>query len=80
LSLSEQTRGDIILKAWEMNLVERKRLAREVSKACLEAISSLEKGLLDIEGNTIFEALGQIDITKNQHNAKTSKEEARTTI
>jgi hypothetical protein len=60
LSLSEQTRGDIILKAWETNLAESKRLAREVNEACLEALSSLDKGLLDVEGNTISEALGKL--------------------
>jgi hypothetical protein len=77
LSLSEQTRGDIILKTWETNLAERKRLAREVNKACEEALSSLDKGLLDVERDSISEALGQIDIVKNQLNSKTSIEEAR---
>jgi predicted nucleic acid-binding protein len=38
LSLSEKTRGDIILKAWETNLVERKRLAREINKSYEEII------------------------------------------
>jgi hypothetical protein len=66
------------LKAWETNLAERKRLAREVNEACLEAISSLDKGLLDVEGNNISKALGQIDIAKNQYNSRTSKEEAMT--
>ena len=80
LSLSLQNKGDIILKVWETNLVESKRLAREVNKACEEALSSLDKGLLDVEGNNISKALGQIDIAKNQHNSKTSKEEARITI
>jgi hypothetical protein len=80
LSLFEQTRGGIVLKAWEKNLIESKRLAREVNKACLEAISSLDKGLLDVEGNTIFESMGQIYKIKNQYNSRTSKEEAMTTI
>jgi hypothetical protein len=80
LSLSEKTRGDIILKAWETNMVERKRLAREVNEAFLEALSSLDKGLLDVEGNIIFETLGQIDIAKNQYNSRTSKEESQMTI
>ena len=53
---------------------ESKRIAREVNKACEEALSSLEKGLLDVERDSIFEALGQIDIAKNQHNSKTSIE------
>jgi hypothetical protein len=68
------------LNVWETNLVERKIFAREVHEACLEAISSLDKGLLDVEGNTLSEALGQIDIEKNQYNYRTSKEEAMTTI
>ena len=80
MSIFEQTRGDVILKAWETNLVESKRLAREVNKACKEALSSLNKGLLDVERDNIFEALGQIDIAKNQLNSKESIEEARTTI
>jgi hypothetical protein len=80
LSLSEQTRGDIILKTWEANLAERKRLAREVKTVCEEALSSLDKESLDVEGDSISEALGKIDIAKNQLNSKTSMEEARTTI
>jgi hypothetical protein len=35
---------------------------------------------LDIERDSIFEALGKIDTTKNQLNSKTSIEEAWTTI
>jgi glutamyl-tRNA reductase len=80
LSLSEQTRGDIILKVWETNLAERKRLAIEVNKSCEEALSSLNKGLLDVEGDSISEALRQIDVENNQHNSKTRKEEAQATI
>jgi hypothetical protein len=76
LSLSEKTSGNIILKSWETNMVKRKRLAREVNESCLEALSSLDKGLLDFEGNVISEALGQIDIAKNQYNSRTIKEEA----
>ena len=61
-------------------MVERKRLAREVSKACEEMLSSLDKELLDVERDSISEALGQIDIAKNQLKSKTSIEEAWTTI
>jgi membrane-bound ClpP family serine protease len=68
------------LKVWETNLAESKRLAREVNEACLEALASLEKGLIDFEGNYISEALGQIDIEKNQYNSGTNKEEALTAI
>ena len=64
-SLSKQIRGDITLNALEKNLEKSKRLSREVNESCLEALSSLNKGLIDFEGNSIFEALVQIDITKN---------------
>jgi hypothetical protein len=75
LSLSKQTRGDIILKTWEANLLESKRLAREVKKSCEEAFSSLDKESMHIERDNIPESLGQIDIAKNQLNSKTSMEE-----
>jgi hypothetical protein len=68
------------LKAWETNLVESKRLSREVNEACLEVLSSLDEGIIDFEGNVISKALGQIDIKKNQYNSKTSKEESLTAI
>jgi hypothetical protein len=80
ISLSEKIRGDMALKAWETNLAESQRLAREVNESCLEALSLLDKGLIDFEGNAISETLGQIDIAKNQYNSRTSKEEALTTI
>jgi len=49
-------------------------LSREVNKSFEEALSSLDKGLLDVEGDNIPDALGQIDIPKNQQNSKTSRE------
>jgi hypothetical protein len=51
-----------------------------VKKSCEEAFSSLNKESLDMERDSIFEALGQIDIAKNQLNSKTSMEEAWTSI
>jgi hypothetical protein len=57
-------------------LVESKRFSREVNKSCEETLSSLNNMLLDVEGDSILEALGQIDIAKNQHNSKINKEEA----
>ena len=80
LSLFEQIRGDMALKAWETNLAESKRLVREVNEACLEVLSSLGKGLIYFEGNVISKALVQIDIAKNQYNSRTIKEESLTTI
>jgi hypothetical protein len=61
-------------------LAESKRLARDVKTFCEEALSSLDKESLDVEVYSIFEALGKIDIAKNQPNYKTSMEESKTTI
>jgi hypothetical protein len=58
LSLLEQTRGDIILKTWEANIVESKRLAKEVKKFCEETFYSIEKDSLDIERDNISEVSG----------------------
>jgi membrane-bound ClpP family serine protease len=61
-------------------MAERKILAWEVNKVCEEALCSLDKGLLEVERDSISKALGQIDIAKNQINSKTSIEEDRMTI
>jgi hypothetical protein len=80
LSPSEQLRGDMALKVWETNLAERKRFSREVKDAFLEALSSLDKKLIDFEGSNISEAPGKIDIEMNQQNSRKSKEETLTAI
>jgi hypothetical protein len=59
LSLLEQTRGDIILKTWEANIVESKRLVREVKKACEEAFYDLDKESLYVGKDNICGDLGQ---------------------
>jgi hypothetical protein len=58
-------------------MVESKRLARELKQAFEEAFYALEKESLCIGRNNIPEALGQIDIAKNQFDFKTSMEESR---
>jgi hypothetical protein len=80
LSYSEQLRGEMALKVWETNLEERKRFSREVKEACLEALSSLNKRLIDFEGSNISEALGKIEIEMNQQNSRKSKEETLAAI
>jgi hypothetical protein len=64
LSLSKKTQGDIILKTWEANIAERKRLARELKKVCEETFYALDKESLCIGRNNIPEVLGKIDLAK----------------
>jgi hypothetical protein len=77
---SKQIRGDLALKVWDTNLAESKRLAWEVKDTCQEALSSLDKKLIDFEGSNITKALGQIYIAMNQHNSKKNKEETLAAI
>jgi hypothetical protein len=80
LSLSEKTRGDIILKNWEGNIVESKRLVREVKIVCEDTFYALDKKSLYMGRYNISEALGQIDMEKNQSDFKASMEEDRAKI
>jgi hypothetical protein len=77
---SEKIRGDIILKAWEANIAESKKMAKEVKEACEEAFHSLEKESLGLDKDSISEVLGQIDIAKHQLNIKSNMEEAQAEI
>ena len=70
----EQVKGEMGLKVWETNLEERKKLARDAKEACLETLSSVNKKLIEFEGNNISETLGHIEIEMNQENSRKNKE------
>ena len=80
LSVAEQVRGDIILKTWEVNITESKRLAKEIKEACEEVFHSLNKKSLGLGKDDCSEVLGQIDIVKHQLDIKASLEEAQVEI
>jgi hypothetical protein len=46
------------IKSWETNMEEGKTLSRDVKEACLEVLSSINKNLIEFEGNNISEDLG----------------------
>jgi hypothetical protein len=80
LSISEQTRGDIILKTWESSIVESRKMVKEVKESCEEAFHSPKKESLGIDKYDSSGVLGQIDITKHQLEIKTNMEEAQAEI
>jgi hypothetical protein len=43
LTIAEKIRGDIILKAWEANIAESKRMAKEIKEDCEEVFDLLNK-------------------------------------
>jgi hypothetical protein len=66
LSIYEQVKGDIILKVWEENLAEYKRINREVSDDCEGIFDLLERASLNIGTDDCFRLLGEINIAKHQ--------------
>jgi hypothetical protein len=62
LFVSEQVRGDIILKTWETNIAERKRGAKEIKEAYEEDFHSLNTKSLGLGKYDLSELLGQIDV------------------
>jgi hypothetical protein len=43
LTVAEQVRGDIILKTWEDNITESKRMTKEIKEYCEEIFHFLKK-------------------------------------
>jgi hypothetical protein len=64
LSVSEQVKGDVILKVWEVDLAENKRITREVNDDCQGIFDLLEKASLNIGKNNCLGLLGEINIVR----------------
>jgi hypothetical protein len=80
LSISEQVKGDIILKVWEANLAEYKRITREVNDDCQGIFDLLERASLNIGTDDCSGLLGEINIAKHQLRFKEELEEMKTEI
>lgn len=65
LSIPEQTRGNFLLKAWEHNIAENRKIAKEVRDSCEETFGLLNKKLLDLDKESSSETLGKINIAKH---------------
>ena len=65
LSISEQVKGDVILKVWEADLTENKRITRDVNDDCQGIFYLLEKTSLNIGKNDRPRLLGEINIVKH---------------
>ena len=65
LYVSENIKGDIILKVWEASLAENKRITREVNDDCQGIFDLLEKASLNIGRNNCPGLLGEINIGKH---------------
>ena len=77
LIAAEQIRGDIILKAWEANIAESKRMAKEIKEDCEEAFDLLDKKSLGIGKEDCSGLLGKINEINHQLNIKESLNETQ---
>jgi hypothetical protein len=80
LSISEQVKGDIILKVWEASLAEYKRITREVNDDCQGIFDLLERTSLNIGKNDCCRLLGEINIANHQLRFKEELEEMKVEI
>ena len=65
LSISEQMKGDVMLKVWETKLKEYKGMTEEVINDCQRIFGSINKDSIQDETNGLPESLGETNI--NNH-------------
>jgi hypothetical protein len=62
LTISKQTRGNILLKEWEHNIVEGKQQALKITHSLEEALNSIDGELLGIDNGGDAETLIQMNV------------------
>ena len=80
LSITEQTRGDILLKVWEQNTSKSRGRAKEVKNFCEEMFSLISKGFLYLDKERSTGTLGKINIDKHMLDIKENMEEQQVEI
>jgi hypothetical protein len=80
LSISEQVKGDIMIKVWETKLAEYKRITREVNEDFQGIFDLLERDSLNIGTDDCSGLLGEINIAKHQLRLKEEMEKMKTEI
>jgi hypothetical protein len=77
LSITKQTRGNILLKVWEQNISESRGRAKEVMNSCDEMFSLINKSLLDLDKEGNAGRLGKINIAKHLLDIKENVEKEK---
>jgi hypothetical protein len=77
LSIPEKTRGNILLKAWEHNISERRKRDKEMRDACEETFGLINKNLLDLDKKGSAGTLGKINIAKHLLDIKENVEKGQ---
>ena len=80
LSISEQLKGDVMIKVWETKLEGYKRITKEVNEDCQKIFNVIEKDSEQIGTDDFSELLGEIDINRYQLKKKEELEEKKVEI
>jgi hypothetical protein len=80
LSISEQLKGDVMLKVWETKLKEYKGITEEVINDCQRIFGSINKDSIQDETNGLPESLGEININNHQLKIREGFEEKKMEI
>jgi hypothetical protein len=80
VSATEQIRGNVVLKLWETNITERKRIAKETRDDREEFFDLVDKGSLNIGKGQCIGLLGQINIVGHQLNFRENLSEIQMEI
>jgi hypothetical protein len=80
LSISEQLKGDIMIKVWETKLAEYKRITRGINEDCQRIFNLIEKDSVNIGTDGFSELLGEVNITRYQLKSKEELEEKKAEI
>jgi hypothetical protein len=80
LSISEQLKGDVMLKVWETKLKEYKGITEEVINDCQRIFGSINKDSIQDETNGLPESLGEININNHQLKIRERFEEKKMEI
>jgi hypothetical protein len=70
LSVTEQIRCDIMLKVWENNIAEYKKIVKEIKDDCERIFDLLDKESLGIGKDNCTGQIGQMNIVRHQLNFK----------
>jgi hypothetical protein len=80
LSISEQLKGDIMIKVWETKLEGYKRITKGVNEDCQKIFDVIEKDSVHIGTDGFSELLGEININRYQLKIKEELEEKKAEI
>jgi hypothetical protein len=78
LSISEQLKGDIMIKVWETKLAEYKKITKGINEDCQRIFNLIEKDSVNIGTDSFSELLGEVNITRYQLKSKEELEEKKT--